>query len=188
MLTVDEARALVTTSLSDADLEDVIEREEAWLARRIGPLEGERIETFVSRDGDEVLRLQRPADSVAVEDDSGSLSAFSYRRWSDVVPGTSTASLSWAGDVLVTYTPNDELEVKRSLITLVRLAVSESAYASQAAGGYSQVVSLQDQRTMRFLAWRTLLRPRIPDTVRLTSAIPLGGASIVGVAVSIPAS
>jgi hypothetical protein len=52
MLTTAQARALITTSLSDQDLDEVIAREEAWLARRIGPLEGERVETFQTVFGD----------------------------------------------------------------------------------------------------------------------------------------
>lgn len=181
MLTKEEARALITTSLSDDDLEDVIAREEAWLARRIGPLEGERVETFVSVDGDEVLRLTRPALAVAVEDDSGARTDFELRGWSDIVP-TGT----WSGDVLVTYTPTDESEVRRALVTAVRLTVSESAYAQQSAGGYSATTDVSAQRTVRFALWRSLLRPRTPSTTRLRSAIPFGGKSVgpVGVEAS----
>ncbi len=179
MLDVAEARALITTSLSDADLEDVIEREEAWLARRIGPLEGERVETFVTPDGDETLRLTRPAATVAVEDDGGDVTAYSLRPWSDVLPGSlDGASHSWNGDVRVGYTPADELEVKRALVTLVRLTVSETAYQSQAAGGYSAGVDYQALRVVRYQTWRTLLRPAGPTTTRLRSTIPFGGRSV----------
>ena len=184
MLTTAEVRALVTTSMADADLEEVIAREEAWLARRVGPLEGERVETFAITFGDEVLNLTRPAEDLHVEDDSGDVAAgWLLRGWADIVPDTEDNPHSWVGEVRVTYTPSDGLEVKRSLVTLVRLAIHESAYQSQMAGGYSATVSLQDQRTMRFTAWRTLLRPRQPTTTRLRSTVPLGGRTVGAVGV-----
>ena len=178
MLSTDEARALITTSLSDDDLEDVIAREEAWLARRIGPLDAERIETFVTEDGDEALRLTRPTSAVSVEDDGGDVPDVELRGWSDVIR---TAG-DWSGDVLVTYTPSDEPEVKRALITLVRLTLGESAYAQESAGGYSSAVVLADQRQARYSAWRSLLRPRQPTMTRLRSAIPSGGRTLGAVA------
>lgn len=178
MLSEAEARALITTSLSTSELEDVIAREEEWLARRIGPLEGERLETFVTQDGDEVLRLTRPTTEATVEDDSGDREDWELRGWSDIVP-----SGSWRGDVRVGYTPSDALEVKRVLITLVRLTVNESAYASQSAGGYAVAVDTQSVRTVRYAAWRSLLRQRAPSTTRLRSTIPFGGKSLGAVAV-----
>lgn len=184
MLTVQEARALITTSLSDEDLEDVIEREEDWLARRIGPLDGERVETFVSRDGDEVLRLMRPASEVVVQDGRGAVTDYRLRRWSDVAPGSDSAVLSWQGDVLVTYVPDDASEVKRSLITLVRLTLQESAYSGETTQGFSYSASLQEQRQQRYTAWRSLLRPPAPGTVRLSSTIPSGGRTLAPVAVA----
>lgn len=175
LLTVAEARAVITTSLDDDALEDVIDREESWLAVKVGPLSGERIETFVTEDGDEVLRLTRHTSSVTVSDDNGAYSGASLRKWADVVPATATA---WNGDVEVTYTPDDELSVKRSVITLVRLALGESAYQSESAGGYASTVDRWAQRDMRWAAWSTLLRPPIPSSSRLKSSVAPGGYSI----------
>ena len=176
MLDLDIAQAHITTTLTDAMLEDAITREEAWLARRIGPLDGERVETFITDDGDEVLQLQRPASTtgMVVEDAGGAVTDYELRGWSDLV----RTSGSWSGAVTVTYTPDDSDEVVRALITLLRLSVHESAYQSQAAGGYSSTISLQDQRQMRYSAWRSLLRPVQATTTRLKSAIPAGGESI----------
>lgn len=178
MLTVAEARVLVTTSVDDADLADLIAREEAYLAARVGPLEGERSETFVTLDGDEVLRLQRQTDAVTVDDDNGSVSDCQLRPWADVVR---TAG-AWSGEVVVSYTPNDSDIVKRSLITLLRLTLNESAFASEAAGDYNVTSDPEAQRMARWRAWRTLLRPAQPTTVRLQSAIATGGRHIVAVA------
>jgi hypothetical protein len=120
---------------------------------------------------------------VTVEDDTGEVtSGWTLKGWADIVPDEDSPH-SWSGEVQVTYTPTDESEVLRSLVTLVRLAVHESAFSSQSAGGYTFQVSLQDQRQMRWAAWRTLLRSRQPTTTRLRSAIPSGGQTVAAVAV-----
>lgn len=184
MLTTDEARALITTSLSDGDLADVIEREEAWLARRIGPLEGERVETFVAEAGTETLELQRPTETVEVTDGYGDRTVdVAVRGWSDLVLTDGV----WSGDVEVTYAPADEPEVKRALVTLVRLAVAESAFSAESSQGYSASTDITAQRTARWSAWHGLLRPRKPTTTRLrttTASDPEGirAVSVVSVA------
>jgi hypothetical protein len=177
MLDVETARALITTSLSDDDLEAVIEREESWLSRRIGPLDGERVEMVPTADGDEVLWLRRPALEASVEDGSGIITDFDIRGWSDLV----RTSGSWSGEILATYTPTDEDEVRRSLVSLVRLTVNESAYAAESAGGYSAQTDIHAQRTIRYSAWRSLLRPRVPTTTRIRSGIPIGGRTTASV-------
>lgn len=180
MLDVEDARALITTSLSDADLEVVIAREESWLAHRIGPLEGERVETFVSVTGDEVLELRRIATSVLVADDGGDVDDVEVRTWSDVV----RTSGSWRGGPLVTYTPTDEEDVRKSLISLVRLAITESGYASEGTGDYSVASDEEARRRARWTAWRSLLRPARPTSIRITSGIDTRGRRVGGVLVS----
>src|SRR4051812_15402423 len=74
-----QVRALVDTDLSDPDLADVIAREEAALARAIGPLAGERTETMYIAwhpDAHELpLALRRPTDAVTVEDNGVDVTA-----------------------------------------------------------------------------------------------------------------
>lgn len=175
VLSVAECRALVTTSLSDDDLQDIIDREESWLAHRVGPLTGERSQTFLTEDGDEVLRLTRHTDSVTVEDDDGAYSLASLRGWSDVLPASTDP---WNGDTTVTYTPDDEHDVRRAIVTLVRLTLSESGYQAESAGGYSATSDPLARKDMRYTAWRSLLRPPVPASTRLVSAVPAGGLSI----------
>ena len=181
MLTLAEARARITTSLGDDDLTDAIERQEAWLARRIGPLSGSRTETFVTEDGDEVLQLQRPTTlaAIAAVDEGGTVDDLELRGWSDLV-----RTSSWQGTVDVAYEPDDDAEVREAIITLVRLAVTESTYASEAWQGYSATVDHDMRRRMRWEAWRSLLRQDALTTTRLKSAIPAGGNSIASVQVT----
>ncbi len=130
-VTVAEVRALTDASLSDGDLQGVIDREEAYLARRIGPLVGPRTVT-ISQPATEFFRLMRPA-STATATDAGAATAvelvderYVYR-----------ANGYWNGAVTITYTPNDTAEVERVIIELVRLALSETAYMSETIGDYS---------------------------------------------------
>lgn len=186
MLSIAEARALITTSLSDSDLTAAIEREEAWLARRIGPLEGARTETFSTPDGDEVLQLQRPATaaSVVVTDGSGVVTGYELRGWADIVPDGHV----WRTGVDVDYTADDANEVKRAIITLLRLTLTESGYLSENAEGYMATSSMADRRAIKAAAWRSLLRRRVVQSVRLVSAVPAGGNTIESVQVVAAAS
>jgi hypothetical protein len=168
MLTVDRARALITTSLTDDELADVIAREEAWLARRIGPLDGERVETFMPVAA-EALQLRRPTSGVTVTDDSGS-PVVELRGWADV--HLSTDGAAWGGTIEVSYTPDDEDEVTRALLTLLRLTVAERAYASESAGVHSYTYDQAMAREMRWEAWRSLLRPGSLSSMRLVSSVP----------------
>ncbi len=139
LLTVAEARALITSSLGDTDLQAAIDREESWLARSIGALSGERTQTLWVRstDLDDPLLLQRPTDAVAVTDGGVALDASAVRL---LAGGTiiEKATGSWTGpSVAVTSTPNDEDEVKRVLVDLVRLTVTASPFVSEQAGSFS---------------------------------------------------
>lgn len=172
MLTAEQARVLITTSLTDDGLEDVIAREEAWLARRIGPLDGERTETFPEayfETGEEVLRLRRPTDAVTVEDDGGEVTV-SLRGWADVIRDDG----AWSGDAVATYTPNDEVEVERALITLVRLALTESGYTGETSGVHAYQSDGQERSRQRWAAWHSLLRAPEPTSVRIVSTISPG--------------
>ena len=139
LLTIAEARALIASSLSDTDLQAAIDREESWLARVIGALSGERTQTVWVRDTDldDPLLLPRPTDSVAVTDGGTALDASAVRLFAG---GTiiEKATGSWTGpSVAITSTPDDEDEVKRVLIDLVRLTVTASPFVSETAGPYS---------------------------------------------------
>jgi hypothetical protein len=134
-----EARALVATGLSDSDLQVAIDREESWLAHIVGALSGERTQTLWVRstDLDDRLLLQRPTGSVEVTDGDTALDASAVRLLSG---GTiiEKATGPWTGpSVAVTYTPDDEGEIKRVLIDLVRMTITSTPFVSEQAGSYS---------------------------------------------------
>jgi hypothetical protein len=105
---------------------------------------------------------------VTVTDDQGDRTLDVMQRgWSDVV----VINGGWQGTAEVTYEPADAPEVTRALVTLVRLTVAETAFASESAGGYSSSADIQQQRTTRWAAWHGLLRPRRPSTTRIAGSL-----------------
>lgn len=168
LLTTAEARALIKTRLSDGDLDDVIAREEATLARVIGPLSGARTITFYPPDygvgGAWGVRLPRPADILDTVDDGGTtLSDSLYRLgqggWAlERISGTTI--LGFTGPLAITYTPTDELEVKRVLIELSRLTLTETGYAGETLGAYTYQQNSDARRMTRKALTSSLLGPQ----------------------------
>ena len=132
-----EVRALVTTSLSDTDLQAIIDREEEWLAGRIGQLVGERIETFYPERLDEPLYLRRHTDAVTVVEAGVQLAADDFLFTPSMAVTRRSAGSYWRVPVAVTYTPNDAGSVRRVVIELVRMCVSETGLQSETIGAYS---------------------------------------------------
>jgi hypothetical protein len=137
LTTVAEVRALVATSLSDVDLQDVITREEAWLARRIGALSGPRTVVLESPTAWEDIVLMRPTDEVEVEDADAATTATLIGTTIVMRGTTALGRTPWVGPTAITYTPTDEDEVKGVVIELVRGALSRSPYESETIGDYS---------------------------------------------------
>jgi hypothetical protein len=170
---VAQVRALVTTSMSDADLQDLIDREEAALARQIGPLSGPRTQVWyvgdpsgpwpvygfgplygsslahmgarVASDRMGPLALLRPADAVEVTDNGVAVTPEDVRMLRN---GTQIerASGGWTGPIVLgTYTPNDLSEVIGVVIGLCRLTVVETGYVSETIGGYAYTRETKSQ-------------------------------------------
>lgn len=136
-LTIAEARSLIETDLQDADLQAVIDREEEWLAGRIGQLAGARSQTFYVYGEDRPLRLQRPTAALTTVVDHGVLLTapdFLLLGGGFLVERTRRG---WDGPIVVTYAPNDAGQVDRITLELVRLTIASSPYTSERRGNYS---------------------------------------------------
>lgn len=140
-----DARVRVASLPADDDAaQDIIDEQEAWLARRIGLLQGERTETFYVGLGEVrgKLGLARYTSSVTVTDGGTAVDASLIRlidRGSAVIRTYDSPSRYWTGPyVLVTYTPNDLTEVKRVLYDLIGLSSEPlTPYESEQIGSYS---------------------------------------------------
>jgi hypothetical protein len=185
-VSIAEVRALIRSRLSDVDLQTVIDREEAWLAEpgRVGPLTGERIDSFTPGLGDTPLYLRRRAESVVLTDDGRTMAASEFlftpstgmirRIWtSDLAtdPPWRQVYLGWQGTVTATYTPADEAAVKLAIIELVRLATGETGYDSETIGDYSYSRGASSGRLSRAGLARSILVKRPAYSMRLHSAM-----------------
>lgn len=138
LVTTAEVRGFVEESarLGDVDLQGLIDREESYLAHRVGPLVGPRDETIRWPTVDRPIRLRRPTDAVVVTEggvtvDGSGLVLLGDGQFVDLV------DRYWRGPVVVTYTPTDELDVKRVVLELIRLSLTETPYDGEAIGDYS---------------------------------------------------
>lgn len=141
-VTLDEVRARGIAISDDDDVaQDIIDEQEAWLARRIGPLDGEIIQTFYIRSWDDhgKLYLQRYTDAVEVTDNEVAVDEADIRLVDDGSAIRRRETNYWAGPfVKVTYTPNDLLEVRRVLFDLIAMSVDPATpYESEQIGSYS---------------------------------------------------
>lgn len=178
-VTTDDVLSHVATDRSVYDLQELIDEEEAWLARRIGPLVGPRTELFRLPSGYDILRLRRPTDAIIaatdndVEVDVADLE-LRHNGWR-----VTRASGIWLGNVGLTYTPNDWYEVRRVVIDLVRGSIAlaeqkagETAYDSERIGEYSYVRATGGRapQAMRRGIMSSLLPPKEPSSSKLLAS------------------
>lgn len=173
-----EVLSHVATSKSVYDIQELIDEEEAWLARRIGPLVGERTEVFFAPSLYDILQLRRPTDSAEVIDNDVAVDAADIQMRANGWRITRTTGY-WLGDLQVTYTPNDWLEVRRAVIDLVRSAIaiseqnaSEGAYDAETIGEYSyrRAQGIRAPQATRLATLATLGPPRAPFSSKVLSS------------------
>jgi hypothetical protein len=154
VITLPDARVRVAgLPADDGVAQDVLDEVEAWLARRIGPLTGERTETFYVGGGASFagnyfptdphrsvgkLGLRRFTATVTALTDGGASVAGDRFTLVDNGSGVVLSALSlnryWTGPyVAVTYTPSDELEVRAALYELA--AIESEAITGPVANG-----------------------------------------------------
>ena len=173
LVTPADVRALVDTDLEDADLQTVIDREEAWLASQIGLLVGERDATFYpssipdSHHG--ALALPRHVGDLSGVTVTDGGAAVTDVRLSPDGWYLRRPLLRWVGtSVVVTYTPDDQPAVEQAIIDLVRLVTTDSGYQSEQIGsyGYSRGGGRSTRAQRRDIV-RSLRRPSSARTIRV---------------------
>ena len=122
--------------------QDMIDEEEAWLTSQVGPLTGERTETFYLPSQlvgtVDALYLSRRTDAVdAFTSDGTALTE--YRLVAGyIVERNYDADESWSDPFVVTYTPNDEELVKGVIYDLLTYRSLPSNLQSVRIGAYSE--------------------------------------------------
>lgn len=144
LVTPADVKALVHTSLSDANVQKVIDRVEAQINEKIGaPWSGDDAPVeFVKTLRGEGTCLFLPTDIhavVSIVEDGVTLSADQYQVWGAGVIERLPIGSGWGNRVVVTYEPvDDRLKRTEVIINLVRLVIERTAMESEnIAGEYS---------------------------------------------------
>lgn len=151
LLTVAELKAQVRTSLTDAQLQPVINREEAEVIRLYGAhyVDGLTTVTETLEGGTKSLYLRRRLASVSSiteystsDSTSGTLltAVSDYRVWTaqgriERMPSTAVSGFGvgvWGAIVIIIYVPFDDTDARKAaIIDLCRLALERTAFKSE---------------------------------------------------------
>jgi hypothetical protein len=161
---------------ADGVAQDILDETEAWLARQIGQLVGERTERFYVGPSETRgrLGLARYADpeSWSVDDGGVTIPDGQVRlieRGAAIVRTYSALTRWWTGPYVdVTYEPADEVEVRRTLYDLVALAAQGAGVlGSVTIGQYSETRSTTTSAAASRAALASALLPRRNPLVTL---------------------
>jgi hypothetical protein len=167
---------------NDAAAQQIIDEQEAWLARRLGgPLIGDRTETFwvggyaVARPHSK-LSLSRYTSEVTVEDNGDTVDTADVRlvdRGSAIILGAAVLPRWWTGPyVEVVYEPNDLIEVQRVLYQLIAWeADPPTVLQGERIGSYSYTQATSLTGIKPTYARNALAGELIPKRDPLTSLI-----------------
>jgi hypothetical protein len=122
----------------------MIDEEEAWLEGRIGPLTGERTETFYLGQKRligtvDAVYLSRRTDAVDFASDGTTLVLDTdYRLLNGYVLETVNGGAVWGDILTVIYTPTDEVVVKGIIYDLLRYRQVQANLQAVRIGEYSE--------------------------------------------------
>ncbi len=128
----------------DTVTQEMIDGVESGLVAEIGPLVGERTETFylserrnlAAVDG---LWLSRRTDAVSLTNDGDALTAGTdYRLINGLLVLHVSTSASWLNTIVATYTPTDEDLVREAIYDLLTVRSLPSNLQSVRIGSYSE--------------------------------------------------
>jgi hypothetical protein len=138
-----EVKALVNTSMSDVNLQDVIDRVEAQIVERIGEPQTEAMATTITKTyRGEGFYLFLPTEIhavVSITEDGNALASSEYQTWGGGVIERLPSESYWGDRMTVVYKPSDDrLKRRQVIIDLVRLVLERTAMQSESiAGEYS---------------------------------------------------
>jgi len=136
--------ATAQARVGDSVTQDMIDGVELWLAGEIGPLTGERTETFYlseRRDLREVdgLWLSRRTDVVTLTNDGDALvDGTDFRLINSLLVTRITDGAAWGNTIVATYTPTDEDLVTEAIIDLLTVRSLPTNLQSVRIGAYSE--------------------------------------------------
>ncbi len=139
-----KVKALINTSLSDLVLQDVIDRIEAQITKRIGApwtddsTPAQIVKTYRG-EGPYLFTPTEIHSVVSIVEDGSTLTTEDYRTWAGGVIDRLPEGASWGDRCVLTYKPADDRLVRTQvIIDLVRLELERTAMKSESiAGEYS---------------------------------------------------
>ena len=145
LVTPTDVKALINTSMTDPNLQKVIDRVEAQITARIGAPQTDAHETEIvktMRGDEDGLYLFMPTEIYSVSsivEDTTTLTSDQYQTWAGGVIERLPEYSHWGDRCVVTYKPTDDRLVRAQvIIDLVRLVIERTAMKSEnIAGEYS---------------------------------------------------
>jgi len=138
-----EARALINTSLSDENLQTIIDRVEAQITEKIGEPQNDGHTIEVSKvlrgEGSNLFMPTEIYTVTRIVEDDVLLDADEYQTWHGGVIERLPAGTYWGNRCEVDYKPTDDrLKRAQVIVDLVRLTLERTALkAESVAGEYS---------------------------------------------------
>jgi len=138
-----DVKALINTSMSDANLQTVIDRIEAQITERIGAPQTDLMTTTLTKTfRGEGFYLFMPTEIyavVSISEDGNALTSDQYETWAGGVIERLPDESYWGDRMTVVYKPvDDRLKRAQVIIDLVRLVIEHTALKSESiAGEYS---------------------------------------------------
>ena len=138
-----DVKALINTSMSDVNLQTVIDRIEAQITERIGAPQTDTMTTTLTKTyRGEGFYLFTPTEIysvVSISEDGNALTSDQYETWGGGVIERLPEESHWGDRMTVVYKPvDDRLERAQVIIDLVRLVIERTAMKSESiAGEYS---------------------------------------------------
>lgn len=140
LTTVAEVRALVSTGMSDANLQTVIDRIEAEITAKVGAPQTDAYDTSIVKtlrgEGENLFLPTEIYSVTSIVEDTASLAGTEYQVWNGGVIERLPLGARWGDRVVVTYKPADDRSLRKSVvIDLVRLTLNQTGLKSESIGG-----------------------------------------------------
>lgn len=140
LVTIAKARALVNTSLSDAALQEVIDRVEFEITQKIGAPQTDGYATEVARtkrgEGPSLFMPTEIYSVTSIVEDDVTLDSSEYQVWGGGVIERLPIGTNWGDRIVVTYKPADDRKMRESvIIDLVRMTLGRPDLKAESVGG-----------------------------------------------------
>jgi len=166
LVTAAEVKVLVNTSLTDGQVDTVIEQVEADITALIGGpqddgMSVELVETVRGGEGFYLFMPTEISSITSVVEDTYTLDSDNYQIWDGGQIERLPAGTNWGERIVVTYKPTDDrIKRTRAIIDLVRLVIEQTGMKEESiAGEYKYVAPDNWEAEFRKVLRRLMFTP-----------------------------